>query len=368
MNFEKKTSLIYKDGASNKIYNVSLVKKNGGFVVEFEFGRVGSSLQCGTKTEVPVSIEKANKLFDQLVSSKQQKGYTANDVACQVGTSYVHVRRDATIGVPQILPQLLNPVDESDVNSYLMDDSYCLQEKMDGKRILLRKNGSIVEAINRKGLVVGFPKGIETIALKFNHDFVLDGELIGETIHLFDVLEWDGKDLRSESYRTRYAKLTKHVRRIVDSPFQVVEAMFGTTDKTKAFKAFKKAGVEGVVIKKIDSVYVAGRPASLGNQLKFKFTETCSCIVARLSDTKRSAELQLFDAHKNLIDVGKVTILPNFQLPKPGDIVEVRYLYAYPNGGSLFQPVYLGERDDIDAKACTTAQLKYKSGTEDDEG
>jgi bifunctional non-homologous end joining protein LigD len=38
----------------------------------------------------------------------------------------------------------------------------------------------------------------------------------------------------------------------------------------------------------------------------------------------------------------------------------VRYLYAHL-GGSIFQPVYLGVRDDIRAEECVIGQLKYKS-------
>jgi hypothetical protein len=48
--------------------------------------------------------------------------------------------------------------------------------------------------------------------------------------------------------------------------------------------------------------------------------------------------------------VGSVTIPPSHTVPAAGSIVEVRYLYAY-EGGSLYQPVYLGIRDDIDAGA-----------------
>ena len=36
-------------------------------------------------------------------------------------------------------------------------------------------------------------------------------------------------------------------------------------------------------------------------------------------------------------------------------------LYAYRESGSIYQPVYLGERDDIPATDCTTEQLKYKA-------
>jgi len=42
-----------------------------------------------------------------------------------------------------------------------------------------------------------------------------------------------------------------------------------------------------------------------------------------------------------------------------GAVIEVRYLYAY-RGGSLFQPTYLGLRDDIEVDACLLSQLKYK--------
>ena len=40
--------------------------------------------------------------------------------------------------------------------------------------------------------------------------------------------------------------------------------------------------------------------------------------------------------------------------------MEVRYLYAMPGSGSLFQPVYLGARDDITAAECTRDQLKFR--------
>ena len=40
---------------------------------------------------------------------------------------------------------------------------------------------------------------------------------------------------------------------------------------------------------------------------------------------------------------------------------------SYP-GGSLYQPVSLGVRDDIAAKGCTLAQLKFKRGDADSDG
>ena len=58
--------------------------------------------------------------------------------------------------------------------------------------------------------------------------------------------------------------------------------------------------------------------------------------------------------------VGNVTIPANCEIPQKGDLVEVRYLYAY-KGGSLYQPTYLGKRSDVDEDECVLNQLKYKA-------
>jgi len=60
-----------------------------------------------------------------------------------------------------------------------------------------------------------------------------------------------------------------------------------------------------------------------------------------------------------------VTIPGKTPIPAAGSVEEVRFLYAFP-GGSLYQPVYLGQRDDIAAEACILGQLKYKAGESDD--
>lgn len=60
-----------------------------------------------------------------------------------------------------------------------------------------------------------------------------------------------------------------------------------------------------------------------------------------------------------VVSVGNVSIPPNHEIPAVGAVVECRYLYAFP-GGSIFQPVYLGVRDDIPKEECVISQLKYK--------
>ncbi|MEN9634345.1 MAG: hypothetical protein RL077_2749 [Verrucomicrobiota bacterium] len=57
--------------------------------------------------------------------------------------------------------------------------------------------------------------------------------------------------------------------------------------------------------------------------------------------------------------IGNVTIPANHKVPAVGAVVETRYLYAYPDG-SLYQPVYLGERSDVRQNECVVSQMKFK--------
>jgi bifunctional non-homologous end joining protein LigD len=42
-------------------------------------------------------------------------------------------------------------------------------------------------------------------------------------------------------------------------------------------------------------------------------------------------------------------------------VVEIRYLYAMPGSHALYQPVYLGVRDDLSVTDCVLDQLCYKA-------
>jgi predicted DNA-binding WGR domain protein len=70
------TKLHYKEGNSDKIYEVDLCDAGGEkFVVNFRYGRRGAELKEGTKTTVPVQFAEAEKIFQKLVDEKTRKGY-----------------------------------------------------------------------------------------------------------------------------------------------------------------------------------------------------------------------------------------------------------------------------------------------------
>jgi len=356
----KSTTLYFREGSSDKVYQAGIEPKGGGFVVNFAFGRRGSTLQTGTKTAEPVDYQTALKVFDKLVNEKMAKGYTPG----QDGTPYQGTEREAA--ATGIFPQLLNAIDQNQAEQLVRDDDWWMQEKFDGKRILIRKDGDQVIGINRKGLVVALPQPIvEQVMITGGRQWLMDGEAVGDAYFAFDLLEEDGVDLRKEPYSRRLDALVAIVASEGRSVIRTRATATRTAQKREMLEALYRIKAEGVVFKRHASPYTPGRPASGGDQLKLKFTATASCIVAKVNGTKRSVALMLLDGRKR-VAVGNVTVPANQQIPKAGSIVEVRYLYAYP-GGSLFQPVCLGPRDDVGPDACTISQLKYKAGGEDEE-
>ena len=183
-----KTSLAYKSGNSDKVYHIQLEPKGSGWSVDFQFGRRGATLTAGTKTQTPVSEAEARKIFDKLVAEKMAKGYTTGEA----GTPYTGATDKQVSGV---LPQLLNPIEEEQVEALLVNDDWCAQEKFDGRNRLLRIGASQVEGINKLGLVVGIPQPIHDSGLRFGPG-LLAGEEIADTLHVFDLLELRGRDLR----------------------------------------------------------------------------------------------------------------------------------------------------------------------------
>lgn len=65
----------YRDGSGDKVYHTSVEPSGAGFVVNFAFGRRGSTLQTGTKTPAPVGYPMAKKVHDKLVKETAAKGY-----------------------------------------------------------------------------------------------------------------------------------------------------------------------------------------------------------------------------------------------------------------------------------------------------
>jgi bifunctional non-homologous end joining protein LigD len=347
----KSTSLYYREGSSDKEYHVRLEPKEDGFVVNIAYGRRGSTLSTGTKTSAPVYYDAALMIFEELVREKKAKGYTEG----AEGTPYQH--SDRANEVSGLMPQLLNAIDEAEVARLTSNPSWAMQEKKDGRRLLLRKEGGRIEGINKQGLIVGVPETVVKTAVGLNGHYILDGEAIGDYLHAFDLLFLNGEDVRPQPYRQRYIALLNLLAGGLPKHIKIVSLWTDSMDKAAWLRTLKEQKAEGVVFKLMNAPYTAGRPNSGGSQLKHKFVATLSAVVAKLNQ-QRSVGLSLLN-HEGWQPVGNVTIPPNHPVPNVGAVVEVRYLYAVPDG-SLYQPVYLGMRNEVEPHECVVSQLKFK--------
>lgn len=352
---KKTADLFFQEGSSDKVYHIQLEEANGGFLVNFQYGRRGNALQSGSKTTARVSEAEAVKIFDKLEKEKRAKGY--DDMDGEKKSEYSTVSPTAKKEVI-ISPQLLNDITLEDVERLINDDRYLAQEKKDGERRMVVANKGFGKAIglNKKGTEVPLP--ILMIESIDENDCILDGEIIGETLHIFDLLALNGNDLTSYSCIQRIAYLNSLEFGL--SNIQIVPTAFTKEEKRTLFERLKKENKEGIVFKLNDAAYKSGRPASGGNALKFKFKKSCTCIVKNITKGKCSIGLEVMDGDKKVY-IGKVTVPPNKQMPNINDLVEVEYLYAFPNGGCLFQPVLKEIRFDSDLTDATIDKLVYKA-------
>lgn len=371
--------LHYIGNGSDKVYHTCLREVDGGYVVEFAYGRRGSTLARGFKTEAPLPLERAKKVYESLVKAKTGKGYLpSRGVSGQVFAGDSEAAGNSIVQAAAALasekvstgvyPQLLNAVDEDQVEAFIMDPDWGAQEKKDGDRRMAKCSTSgIVMGINRESYPVLLPPELAASVADIGCRLLLDGEAIAVALHVFDLLEFAGQNLRGLPFIQRYMMLEEALKAHVGGALKLVPLAITEEEKRSLYRELRARDAEGIVFKRLDATYSEGRPASGGDQIKVKFYETLTALVLSISEGKRSVQLGLYpggDSSKEPIFVGNVTIPSNKSVPTPGALAEIRYLYAYPNGGSLFQPTYLTERTDLRREACSDAQLKYVASEE----
>jgi bifunctional non-homologous end joining protein LigD len=354
------TKLYYREGGSDKEYHAAVIAQgDAGYLVNFAFGRRGSTLRPGTKTQAPVPLEQATAIYQKLIDGKMREGYTPD------GTGQVFVGGDLEERKSGYLPQLLNPISYDELEAYLADDTFLLQEKLDGERRLLLRDADGAKGINRKGLFVPLIQPLhDEVCAVLDAGTILDGELVGETYYVFDLLQRGETDLRNEPVHSRLKQITDlmtEAERRHGQPFVHLKLVVTGEDaatKRALLEAVRSRGGEGVVFKRRDAAYKAGRPASRGNHVKFKLWESATCFVTAVN-AQRSVAVAVLDG-ESVVGVGNVSVPVSHAVPTVGTIAEIKYLYAYP-GGSLYQPQYRGARTDLDREECTLSQLKYKA-------
>ena len=356
----KKSETFYcTEGSSDKIYTVCFVETDGQFRVYGMGGRRGGSLTEYKKYDGP-DQSKAEKAYAAEIKKRYAKGYHPGEDSAQMNPT-THTTPPPM--VDEYRPMLLNSIDKSLVDKLLNDSDWILEKKEDGVHGLIFVGNGAVAAYSRKKLPVTLSGAAAATLAKHFPLTILDGEVIGEHVVLFDILAGSGIDLRSSSCHARLELLTARFNGETglstydnsDAAWvYLIRSACGTEAKKALLAELYADGAEGAVFKRLSSPYTAGRPSSGGDALKFKFKATCSLqVIAVGTNGKDSVDVALASGRQvsSVSTIGKT-------VPPIGSIIEVEYLYAHRNGG-LIQPIYLNKiRTDVDVDGDDDLQYK----------
>ena len=214
---------------------------------------------------------------------------------------------------------LAHPLDEASVD--LAD--YAAEWKWDGIRVQIVHGGGETRIYSRGGEEISgaFPE----LVAAFDQDAVIDGELLvrgevqgGEAasfnalqqrlgrktvskkmlaeypafVRVYDLLGVDGEDLRGLPWTERRRQLEAFVPRLADSHFdlsQVIDAS-DFDDLAERRAGARDAAIEGVMLKRRDAPYVAGRRAGLWYKWKRDpLTADCVMMYAQRGNGRRAS-------------------------------------------------------------------------------
>lgn len=242
------------------------------------------------------------------------------------------------------------------------DRNWLFQEKYNGHRRLIQKsaNGEIKD-FNRLGdKGQGLPEVlIRALRAHPLYQFVIDVELVENTIYIFDALLLGDDVLVTEPYFTREASY--------HSQFDGYHRNIGTAasartleEKETLISRLEAEHAEGFVSKDGRAMY---RPGATIN-LRFKFWKDLDAVVIGDSlerssngsgDLKNAVRLGCYDQRGMLKDICGATKKSDLIL-RPGDVVKVKYLYGTEEL-NIVQIDILELRDDKRAVDCTLDQI-----------
>ena len=256
---------------------------------------------------------------------------------------------------------LANSTDFKTVDTFIDDPGWVFEQKADGNRILLSTQGGDAPAvaITRNG--TRYTKRLSEAMKNFRwpHQLTLDGELVGDDFWVFDIPEVANKPMMLNLGPRRQELESLFATGLLD-PFRLIPQASTPEDKQMMLDLAIARGWEGLMVKRKESAYRAGRSQSW---LKAKQTQTADVVVIEIGrDGKEAATLAAIDPErKEAVEVGQCSLIGKPPV-KLLDVVEVKYLYLGVNQ-RLYQPTLLRVRDDKLPAECLTTQFRHVNKT-----
>jgi DNA ligase D-like protein (predicted ligase) len=233
-------------------------------------------------------------------------------------------------------PDWVEPQLATLTRDWFSDPAWIFERKLDGERCLAFGRGGEVHLLtrNKKSANAAYPELAEALARQEAGDFIVDGEVVsfdgGQTsfahlqqrIHvahpsaglraripvfyyLFDIMYAGGEDVRARPLRERKELLRRQFT--FDDPLRFTAHR--NTDGAEFIKQACRDGWEGLIAKRADAPYHAGRSK---DWLKFKCQSGQEFVIGGYTDPQRSRVglgallLGYYDSEGRLVYAGKV--------------------------------------------------------------
>lgn len=253
------------------------------------------------------------------------------------------------------------------VDDMVADDNWVMQQKMDGTRAIVRITERSIDFYGANGHPLKHTAAMQHFdTIRASLDFLreeamgghltLDGELMIRTGE-YRVFDFVAPALNQQ---TRYSLLTPYLAP-AGSAVSVVVQWESSADKRTMLTRLYDEGVEGVVFKRRDGLYLHGIRSN--EVVKYKFIQTADVVVLSSSRSRNEAgrEVGAFvfaipDDEGELIPLGACSAIgkPHVEV---GDVIEVAYLYR-DNTGGLVQPRMTRVRKDKMPWECSDDQFR----------
>lgn len=365
--------LKFQSSNSNKGYYSSIIENDDNTYSQItSWGGLDKTFQSGSKAFT--SKDEAVKAQASTVIEKMRKGYVPckpKDLGMPETGITIQTIPSVSIKPVEWQPLLLTAISKEDAPFYIQSEDYLMEQKLDGVRLKITCDENGPRGYNRKGQQVPLPALIAEEAADLyetlEQSYAFDGELLGNDKYgIFDTL-----DTTETAYERAVDLISNEEVYAEGDVFFVVPIALLTKSKKAMWDQAHEEGWEGVVFKKNDEPYLAGRRKE---NVKCKFWNDLTVVLTKIHPGARrdlgSAQMEYVQSDGKLKSIGNIasglTSTDFIRLKDSLDkgtplLLDIKYLYY--DQMALIQPKVLRFRDDIEIKDIAGQEIFKKDGT-----
>jgi len=255
---------------------------------------------------------------------------------------------------------LANEIAAERMPTYLEDDGWWAEQKIDGHRVLIHVLDGQIMVLGRGGQASQHgarftqPHYKDITRLP---NCVIDGELISDIFWVFDLPHYEDGSITIDS---PYVDRREALERLFaawspNDAYRLLPTAKTGFEKSKLALECFKAGGEGLMLKNLTGSYKPG--GRVNTVLKAKFVKTADVIVTAVGTSgKENYVLSVYQDDK-LVEVGRCSSIGK-AVVEVGNVIEVKYLNLAAND-RLYQPRMVKVRTDKQPHECLWSQFDH---------